>query len=66
MAWFDSKTLFLSVSLFCLPALVVCAILSLPLVIFTILALYVSAWIMYLLRAQTDVDFNYLTILLAY
>ncbi|KAI8340096.1 Alpha/Beta hydrolase protein [Chlamydoabsidia padenii] len=58
MAWFDSKTLFLSVSLFCLPTIVVCAILCLPLVIFTILTLYVTAWLLYLLQAQTDVDFN--------
>ncbi|KAI8096874.1 Alpha/Beta hydrolase protein [Halteromyces radiatus] len=58
MAWFDSRTLFLSVSLFCLPALVVCAVLCLPLVIFFIVTLYFIAWTMYLLYAQRDVEFN--------
>lgn len=34
MAWFDSRTLFVSASLFCLPLLVVCAILCLPILAF--------------------------------
>ncbi|KAI9308144.1 Alpha/Beta hydrolase protein [Cunninghamella echinulata] len=58
MAWFDSRTLFLSISLFCLPALVVCAVLCLPLLIFLIITFYIIAWIMYLLNAQTDTEFN--------
>lgn len=36
MAWFHSNTLFVSVSLFCLPVLVLCAILCLPLLIFIV------------------------------
>ncbi|CAO3625942.1 unnamed protein product [Cunninghamella echinulata] len=58
MAWFNSRTLFLSISLFCLPALVVCAVLCLPLLIFLIITFYIIAWIMYLLNAQTDTEFN--------
>ncbi|CAO3610194.1 unnamed protein product [Cunninghamella blakesleeana] len=58
MAWFDSRTFFLSISLFCLPALVVCAILCLPLLVFLILTFYIIAWLLYLFNAQTDTEFN--------
>lgn len=36
MAWFQSKTLYVSISLFCLPLIVVIAMLFLPFIIFAI------------------------------
>lgn len=58
MAWFHSNTLFVSVSLFCLPVLVLCAVLCLPFLIFAIVTLYLSAWTTYYFHAQTDAEFN--------
>ncbi|KAI7886454.1 alpha/beta-hydrolase [Lichtheimia hyalospora FSU 10163] len=44
MAWLESKTVFVSTSLFCLPVLALCAVLCLPLVILATVSLYISAW----------------------
>ncbi|KAI8059715.1 Alpha/Beta hydrolase protein [Thamnidium elegans] len=58
MPWFNSNTLFVSASLFCLPLLVLCFVLSLPFLTFAIVSLYSIAWIAYYFMAQTDAEFN--------
>ncbi|GAN03393.1 carboxylesterase [Mucor ambiguus] len=58
MAWFQSNTLYVSISLFCLPLLVVIAMLFLPFVVFTIVSLYLCAWLMYYIHAKDDVGLS--------
>ncbi|CAO3673799.1 unnamed protein product [Rhizopus microsporus] len=57
MALVRSNTLFVSLSLFFLPVMVLCAVLCLPLIIVSIVGLYLSAWIAYYVYARTDSEF---------
>ncbi|CAO3676035.1 unnamed protein product [Umbelopsis ramanniana] len=58
MALLDSRTMTVSLSLFFLPVLILCVILSLPFIAFVVSTLYVIAWVVYLYAAQTDTSFN--------
>ncbi|KAI8639832.1 Alpha/Beta hydrolase protein [Parasitella parasitica] len=54
MAWFQSNTLYVSLSLFFLPLIVVIAMLFLPFFIFAIVSFYICAWLMYYIHATGD------------
>ncbi|KAI9318214.1 Alpha/Beta hydrolase protein [Dichotomocladium elegans] len=50
MAWFDTRTVYLSASLCFLPVIALCGVLCLPLIVFGIVTFYFSAWSIHLIQ----------------